>query len=636
MTYRLASNTISYRRLILGLCFLLAISLSSNSFSDTTYAVKKGDFLGKIVSKNYPSKDRITSKQQIMVAILRANPDAFRGGNIHFLKRVDQLVLPSESSIVLIANKNAEKTIKKHYVFFKKRKTGNFPPIPLQRPTTEKLPQKTTVSNKAEMEKKPVRVQKETVKISEAENKKSISKEASTDSKESISPLMERDNTSSNETSDPNEKGSAATGALIEKVQEDENKTTADVSKGSAVTDNNGAPLKDVSSSPDRVMSEAGEGVHSALLGKNKIRDTHEIDDVIPAIKEGANEKTKTAEVNQTKKIMARRSENEKKEITVYNWNNFLPEDVLTRFTEETGIRVNYFTYSNNKILYEKVKALKGRGYDVLFSSAGIVQKLRDHGLIQAIDHRKLSNLKNIALIETTYDPKNQFSIPYLWGSTGLAINTEQVGDAEVTHWKDLWHKRWKGKLLLRDNMRDLFSIALKVNGHSLNSRNPDEIKQAYKALRRLIPNIKKLTNESEVRSEFSKKTASVGTLAGSSASKIKQKNSAFQYLYPKEGAIFWVESLVIPANPSDIESAYIFIDYLLRPEIAARCVTILAKATPNLASRALLDEAVRGDSSIFPNKEVFEKGEFQEDVGEIEALYQLYWRKFNYEIEVR
>jgi spermidine/putrescine transport system substrate-binding protein len=568
-----------YRQFILSLCFLVGSILHVNSFadSDSSYTVQAGDTLGKIVSKNYHFSQRVTSKQQIMVAILRANPKAFRGGNIHLLKKVEQLLLPTENTSALIRKDEAVKIIKEHYSFFKKKQTGNFPPIPLQRPITASIEK--VISTK----------KNEVIETTEESKKEVIIGMTNTVGKKTIVKIK-----------------------IKVKVEDEDAFSTKKTNEPKKETN---IGLTDTVDKKTIVKVEDTSVNKSSSLHVEQKMDTE----------------------NKSQKIRSNNTQKEA-EITIYNWVNFLPKDVLTNFTQETGIKVNYFTYNKSELMYQKVKALNGRGYDLLITSTDLVQKMRNSGFLQAIDHRKLEYLKylNPKLLNRPYDPNNKFSIPYLWTSIGLGVNTDQLNGVNITTWQDLWHKQWKNKLLLRDDMLILFAIALKVNGYSISSKNPDEIKQAYKTLRKLIPNIKKLSNETKLNLEFINSKASIGTFSGTNASKLKQKHPIFQYIYPKEGAIFLVASFIIPANASHVENAYTFINYLLRPEIAARCANEIAEATPNLEAIKLLDKNTRQDNTLFPQNEVFEQAEIQEGTGKMASLYQLYWKKFKQELKMK
>ncbi|CAA6828364.1 MAG: ABC transporter, periplasmic spermidine putrescine-binding protein PotD (TC 3.A.1.11.1) [uncultured Thiotrichaceae bacterium] len=314
--------------------------------------------------------------------------------------------------------------------------------------------------------------------------------------------------------------------------------------------------------------------------------------------------------------------------VIVYNWSDYIPEGVLDSFTEETGIKVEYSTYNNNEIMYQKLKLLKGRGYDILVPSTSLVDRMRNEGLIQPINHTKLENFKllNPSLLNKFYDPNNEFSIPYLWGSTGIAVNAKKIDPEKVQSWEDLWHVQWRNQILLTDDMRDAFDIALKVNGHSINTTIPEEIKQAFEKLRSLMSNVKMLSVEPRI--PFQSGDINLGVIWNGEAVTAHADQSSVQYIYPKEGASFWVDSFVIPARAMNVENAHKFIDYMLRPDVAARCVEDLGYATPNLAAKALLDKKTRENPTIFPPYDVLKKVEFKRDIGKAMELYMLYWGK--------
>ncbi len=315
--------------------------------------------------------------------------------------------------------------------------------------------------------------------------------------------------------------------------------------------------------------------------------------------------------------------------VTIFNWAEYIPDDVLTNFTRETGIKVNYQTYKNNEVMYTKLKLLKGRGYDVLVPSTYMVERLRNDGLLQPIDKTLLPNFKNLdlQLLNKPYDPNNEMSIPYLWGSVGIGVNPADPDTASISAWADLWNNKWRGKLLLLDDMRSIFHMALRLDHHSTNSTSPEEIKLAYDRLQKLLPNVKVIETE-HTEKLFADGTVNVGVTWSGDVILAQQQQAKLQYIYPKEGASFWMDSFVIPSGASHVENAHKFIDYLLRPEVAALCVKELGYATPNLEAKKLLDTTLQANPAIFPPAEVLEKAEFQRDIGNAQVLYTKYWEK--------
>jgi len=317
--------------------------------------------------------------------------------------------------------------------------------------------------------------------------------------------------------------------------------------------------------------------------------------------------------------------------VVVYNWSEYIPEGLLTDFTKETGIEVEYSTYESNESMYNKVSILEKGGsatYDVIVPSTYYISKMSKEGLLQAIDQSKLSNFQHLdkSLLNKPYDPNNSYSVPYLWGSTGIGINVEDIEYDSVTSWQDLWNSQWKNSLLLTDDVREVFHMALKIKGYSANTRNESEIQQAYELLTSLRPNIL-LYNSDAPRLPFLAGDVSLGMIWNGSVYQAQEENEAIKYIYPKEGAVFWMDSFAIPKHAANVENAHKFIDFMLRPESAKACVEYVGYATPNLTAKNQLDDDLKQNPVIFPSAEIVEAGEFHGDVGEATAIYEKYWK---------
>ncbi|HRJ52573.1 MAG TPA: extracellular solute-binding protein [Candidatus Thiothrix moscowensis] len=315
--------------------------------------------------------------------------------------------------------------------------------------------------------------------------------------------------------------------------------------------------------------------------------------------------------------------------VVVYNWAEYISEDSLAAFTQETGIKVEYSTYDNNETMYSKLKLQQGKGYDIVVPSTYLVSKMRAEGLLQEIDHKKLTNLPNlsISLMNKDYDPGNKYSIPYLWGSTGIAVNSKEIDPATIKGWADLWDSKWQGKLLLIDDLREVFHMALKKNGYSTNTTNPDELKTAYEDLQKLMPNVR-VFNADSPRQPYLSGDVNLGMIWSGELIMAQQENPDIQYIFPQEGAGFWVDSFSIPAGAENVENAHKFIDYMLRADVGKKVVEELGYSTPNGEVRNLLDGKYLNNKVIFPPAEAVDKGEFQKDVGEAMKLYNEYWEK--------
>lgn len=316
--------------------------------------------------------------------------------------------------------------------------------------------------------------------------------------------------------------------------------------------------------------------------------------------------------------------------VVVYNWSEYIDESVLEAFTDETGIEVEYSTFESNEVMYSKLKLQKATGYDVVVPSTYYISKMAREGLLQKLDKSKLPHFNNLDkdLLNKAYDSNNDYSLPYMWGSTGIAYSEGAVGSNIPKSWKDLWDKRWAGKLLFTDDVREVFHMALRINGHSGNSTNADEIKQAFELLKQVMPNVLVFNSEAP-REPYLSGDVIIGMCWNGEVVQAREDDDSIKYVYPQEGAVFWVDSFAIPAGAANVDNAHKFIDFLLRPDIAKTNTEYTGYATPNAAAMELLDEEVRTDTTIFAPKDALAKGEFHVDVGDdVIQLYNNYWQQ--------
>jgi spermidine/putrescine transport system substrate-binding protein len=314
------------------------------------------------------------------------------------------------------------------------------------------------------------------------------------------------------------------------------------------------------------------------------------------------------------------------KELYIYNWSEYMPDEVLKRFQKETGIKVVYSTYDSNEAMYARVKLLSGSGYDLIVPSTYYVSKMSKEGLLAPIDKTKLTNFKNLepTLLNKGYDPENKYSVPYLWGSTGISYNSKRV-KSEVSSWKDLWKPEFKGRVLLTDDVREVFQMALVLLGYSGNTTNEAEIKAAYELLKELMPSVRIFNSESP-KVPYINGEVVIGMNWNGEAFLAQEEMPSLKYIYPKEGVILWGDNFAIPKGAKNINAAHAFINFTLRPEIAKIISEEIGYAIPNKEGIKLLDEEVRNNPTSYPSQEIMAKGEFQEDVGDAILIYTKYW----------
>jgi spermidine/putrescine transport system substrate-binding protein len=314
------------------------------------------------------------------------------------------------------------------------------------------------------------------------------------------------------------------------------------------------------------------------------------------------------------------------KVLYVYNWSEYMPDSVLKNFTKETGIKVKYSTYDSNEAMYAKIKTIGSSSYDVIVPSTYYVNKMSKENLLLKLDKSKLPNYKNLdkKLLSRPFDPNNDYSIPYVWGSTGISYNANLVKD-KIDSWKNLWNPEYKNSILLNDDMREVFGMALKVLGYSSNSTNPKEIEEAYNKLKELLPNVKMFYSESQ-KQVYLNEEVKLGMNFNGEGFMANEENEAIKYIYPKEGALLWIDSLVIPKGAKNIDNALAFINYLLKPEVSKVISEEIGYASPNAKTLELLDEKTRNNRIVYPNDEDLVNSELQLDVGESLPVYEKYW----------
>ncbi|RXJ67662.1 spermidine/putrescine ABC transporter substrate-binding protein PotD [Halarcobacter ebronensis] len=314
------------------------------------------------------------------------------------------------------------------------------------------------------------------------------------------------------------------------------------------------------------------------------------------------------------------------KVLYVYNWSEYMPDSVLQDFTKETGIEVKYSTYDSNEAMYAKVKTTGTSSYDILVPSTYFVNKMSREGLLAKIDKTKIPNYKNLdsKLLSKPFDPNNEYSIPYLWGSTGISYNASLVKE-KVDSWAELWNPTYKNSVLLNDDMREVFGMALKILGYSANSTNPKEIEKAYVKLKELLPNVKMFYSESQ-KQVYLNEEVKLGMNFNGEGFMANEENPEIKYIYPKEGALVWIDSLVIPKGAKNIDNAHIFINYLLKPEVSKVISEEIGYASPNAKTVELLEDTVRNNRMIYPSDEDLKNSEFQTDVGKALPVYEKYW----------
>jgi spermidine/putrescine-binding protein len=313
-----------------------------------------------------------------------------------------------------------------------------------------------------------------------------------------------------------------------------------------------------------------------------------------------------------------------KNQVNVYIWSDYLPSDVIEKFERETGIKVNIDTYDSNEILLEKLLTGVSK-YDVVVPSDYMVQILIKQNLLRKIEKSKITNLKNInkKFLNLEFDPGNEFSIPFFWGTTGFAYRRDKLGELPNT-WQVLFDEKYAGKILMLDDMRECFAVALKLLGLSINETDTTILSKAKEVLIGQKKLVKQYNGSGFDQAILSGDVWIAHGWSGQLV-KIAETDTKIVYVLPREGGTLWIDNLAIPKTAENIENAHIFINFLLKPEISARVSEFSGYATVNDSAKKLINPKFLSKQR-YPSDEDLKNFELMKDLGPVTKLLDRYW----------
>lgn len=312
-------------------------------------------------------------------------------------------------------------------------------------------------------------------------------------------------------------------------------------------------------------------------------------------------------------------------ELNVFNWTEYLPQEVLNAFAKEYGVKVNYDTYSSNEEMLAKLSA-GASGYDIVVPSDYMVTILRKQNLLEPLDKKALPNMKNLepSLLNQEFDPGNKYSVPYMWGTVGIAVNTTKVKE-KITGWKDLWNTKYKGRIVLPDDSREVIGMALQVLGKTRNSTNAKDLEAAKQRLKSLVPLVKAFDSDSP-KSLLLSGEVYLGMVWSGEAVLANMENPNIIYVIPEEGGGIWMDNLAIPKSARNKDMAHKFIDFLLRPQIGAKLSEAYPYGNPNKASHAFTSPEIIKNPACYPSAAALKRAEWLTDVGAATVIYDRIW----------
>lgn len=302
--------------------------------------------------------------------------------------------------------------------------------------------------------------------------------------------------------------------------------------------------------------------------------------------------------------------------ITIFNWGEYIDPSLLKQFEQETGIHVIYETFDSNESMLTKIEQ-GGTTYDIAIPSEYMIEVMQEKSLLQPLQKDLLANLEHIDsdFLNLPFDPHNQYSVPYFWGTVGIAYNPTSLNGKTITDWNDLWDSSLRNELLLVDSAREVIGMGLNYLGYSLNSIEPTELAKATDILQQLTPNVKAIVGDEAVQLMVQGE-ANVALTWSGQAAQMMEDNEQIEYVIPQGGSNIWFDNIVIPATAANIDGAHAFINFLLEPEIAAQNAEYVGYATPNLTALQFLDETVIHDQRFYPKEEVRQRLEVYRNLG--------------------
>ena len=315
----------------------------------------------------------------------------------------------------------------------------------------------------------------------------------------------------------------------------------------------------------------------------------------------------------------------------LYCYGDYYDPLLIEEFEEETGIVVVEDMYDTAEEMYPII-ANNSVSYDLICTSDYMIEKMIDEDLMAPLDKENIPNLANIdpAYLEMSesFDPGNAYSVPHAVGVAGIAYNKEMVGDKVIDSWNDLFDPAFKDQIIMPDSVRDAYMIALRSLGYDQNTENPEEIAEATEKLKEQKPYVYAYANDA-ARDYLADGSAAVGVVWNGEYVYTHDLNEDVEFVVPKEGSEFFIDSWAIPKTAENKENAEKFIDFMCRADNAATNFEYLYYTMPNKAAVEQLDPEVVNDPSIFPTEETVAACDTLRNLpAEVMELYSESWKK--------
>ena len=295
--------------------------------------------------------------------------------------------------------------------------------------------------------------------------------------------------------------------------------------------------------------------------------------------------------------------------LNVFNWSDYVAANTISNFEREFNVRVRYAVYESNEEMLAKV--ISGNsGWDVVFPSNYFIQPMLANRLLAPLDHELLPNLAALdeRVRSPVWDPDLQYCVPYMWGGTGILYNVRI--SSKPGSWADLWDERLKGRITMLDDPAEALGAALKKLGRPLNSCNREHLESARAALMAQKPLLRAYLN-AEARDQMVSQDLMAAQMWATTSAQAMAEADHLGFVFPSEGFAIYADNAVILRESTRPELAHQFLNYLLRPEVAAEIVQESLSATLNREARLLLPPELGENEVIFPPREIVSRGEW-------------------------
>ena len=304
-------------------------------------------------------------------------------------------------------------------------------------------------------------------------------------------------------------------------------------------------------------------------------------------------------------------------ELNILTWKNYLPNKIAKQFSMDTGVKLNVVLFDSNEDLLQMLKN-ESVPCDVCVPSDYMVATLIDEVLLKPVDRKLVPNFKHIGskFLNLYFDPDNRYSVPYLWGTSGIGFNRQSAG--EVDSWSVLFDAKNKGKISMLNDARECFAVALKTMGKSVNDTDQKNLSKAGDKLLAQKPFVKKYDSENFADLLASGEVAFVHGYSGELAALATKSPDKFGYVVPREGSTVALDNLCVPTKAKNVAMAHALIDFLHQPKIAAMIVNETGYASSNEESKKFVDASVLANKSIYPNEETLSRCEYVKELGDL------------------